>query len=549
MQTANATRIASLSSLAKAEDLFPRRKLPSGAEVVRIAPSPTGFPHIGTAMQAVINRAIARKTGGLFLLRIEDTDRVRLVPGAEAAVVQALSWLDLVPDEGPDGLGGEYGPYRQSERLPLYALAAESLLARNLAYHCFCPPERLEALRGAQMRAGENPRYDRKCLELTPEEIRSRHAAGEKSVIRFRAPDSGDISFVDEVRGGITFAAEALDDTVLLKADGYPTYHLAVVVDDHFMRVTTVIRGEEWISSTPKHILLYRAFGWEVPKFLHTVILRDEQRHKLSKRSGDVSLSWFQSQGYVPDGFRNFLTRILWAHPQEKDIYAFCEFVSLFAVQALPRTGPIVDRRLLDFINGKYLNRLSPREMREGFLSYLDFLEQREAHVPESGSEISHLPPATVRRALKAEIEADALYAELVFALEPERSRKFSDLFSQNGFFFAATFVPAAGGMMLRHCPDAEQARRILQTLLLLDLPSLAPDPWEAAMRQVAADCGLKPKTIFMLARLAVTGLEKTPPLHPILLLLGSERVRERMAKAVAELADVSCGPSAAHLS
>jgi glutamyl-tRNA synthetase len=523
-------------SLEEAEALFPARNLAPGAEVVRLAPSPTGFPHIGTAMQAVINAALARKTGGLFLLRVEDTDRARLIPGAEAAILQGLSWLGLLPDEGPDDLGGNYGPYRQSERLPLYALAARRLMEQNLAYPCFCPPERLEALRNERMRAGENPRYDRKCLGLTPEEVAARQAAGEKSVVRLRVPDGGGISFVDEVRGAISFAADALDDTILLKADGYPTYHLAAVVDDHFMRVTTVIRGEEWISSTPRHVLLYRAFGWKIPRFLHTVILRDERRHKLSKRSGDTSLSWFQAQGYVPDGLRNFLTRILWAHPEEKDIYPFSEFISLFSVPALPRTGPVVDSRLLDFINGKYLSRLSAREMRAEFLSYLDFPDRQGGQAPGAGNGTSPFPPGEVRRALKAELEADPAQAERVFGLEPERNRKLSDVFSNNGFFFAATFVPAARGLLLRHCPDGEQALRILQTLLPWDVSALAHDSWEAAMRRVAEDFAVQPKTVFMLTRLAVTGLEKTPPLHAILLLLGPERVRKRMAQAIAGL-------------
>ncbi|MDR2161022.1 MAG: glutamate--tRNA ligase [Desulfovibrio sp.] len=532
MSITDPARLTPISSLDEAERLFPERDLPSGAEVVRIAPSPTGFPHIGTAMQAVINAALARKSGGVFLLRIEDTDRARLVPGAEEAIHQALRWLGVVPDEGP-GPGGAYGPYRQSERLSLYALAARSLVAGNLAYHCFCPAERLAAVREGQIRAGENPRYDRFCLGLKPEEVEARHRAGEKSVIRFRVPEGAEIVFRDEVRGDISFSSEALDDSILLKADGFPTYHLAVVVDDHFMRVTTVVRGEEWISSTPKHVLLYRAFGWKHPRFLHTVILRDEQRRKLSKRSGHISIRWFRSRGYLPEGFRNFLTRILWAHPGEKDVYDFSEFIELFSVQALPRTGPIVDLRLLDFINGKYLSRLSPAEMRRGFLAYLDFLDQP---AEEQIAGLDFLPPPQARHALGQDLENDAAFAEQVFALEPERNRKFSDVFGNNGFFFPSAFTPAAPESLLRHCPDAGLARGILCALLEGEICRPSPEDWDAALRKVAEEFGVKPKALFMLLRLAVTGLEKTPPLHNILLVLGNELARKRVAGALASL-------------
>ena len=508
-----------LRSLDEAEALFPPRALAAGAEVLRIAPSPTGFPHIGTALQAVLNRALADKTGGIFMVRIEDTDRARLVPGAEEEILAFLDWLGVPPDEGP-GRQGNYGPYRQSERLPLYHLAAEHLVESEQGYHCFCPPERLEKVRQEQTAAGQNPRYDRHCLTLARTEVRARLAAGEKSVIRFRAPEDGPITFVDEVRGSISFEADRVDDPVLLKADGYPTYHLAALVDDHFMRVTTVIRGEEWISSVPKHIALYRAFGWEIPRFLHTVILRDAQRRKLSKRSGDTSLSWFKTQGYLPEGLRNFLTRLLWPHPEEKDIYPFAEFIRLFSVSGLPRTGPVVDVQLLDFINGHYLSRLNPEEMRLACADYLEYLASAAPN-PDRQADLA---------AFCLELEADPAYAQKVFSLEPERNRKLADIFVNNGFYFAATFKPARKEQLLKYVQDPVQGVRLLQAMLDFmgtDLP--AEEAWDASMRNLAEVAEVKPKTVFMLARLALTGLEKTPPLYAIMGILGPQRVRERL--------------------
>jgi glutamyl-tRNA synthetase len=493
-------------------------------------------------MQATLNAALAIKTGGVFILRIEDTDRARIVPGAEAAIFEALEWLGTPPDESP-ARQGPYGPYRQSERLPLYRLAAEHLLDAGRAYRCFCSPERLETVRQEQMKAGANPRYDRHCLSLAPAEVQARLRAGDRNVIRFRAPEGAPISFMDEVRGAISFDASMVDDPIILKADGYPTYHLAALVDDHFMRVTTVIRGEEWISSTPKHIALYKAFGWETPKFLHTVILRDAQRRKLSKRSGDTSMHWFRSHGYLPEGFRNFLTRLLWPHPEEKDLYPFEEFIRLFNVRDLPRTGPVVDLKLLDFINGHYLSLRTPEETRRSFVLYLEELE-KNAQDEAGVSPISKVDMA----ALRHEISADAAYAEKAFGIEPERNRKLADIFANNGFFFAAAFTPAPRELLLKYAPEAEQAASILRAVLKLYIPSpaghipgeppftMGHEEWETAMRRIASDFEVKPKTVFMLARLALTGTEKTPPLHDVSLILGPERTQKRLAHALTVL-------------
>ena len=527
-------RIEALTSLDEAEKLFPPRNMPPEAEIVRIAPSPTGMPHIGTAMQAVIDRALADKNKGVFILRIEDTDKARSVPGAEEALFEALQWLGTPPDEASFGVGGAYGPYTQSDRLPLFVLAANHLLDKGHAYHCFCTAERLEKLREDQAKAKMMPKYDQLCSKLTAEEVSERHAKGEKSVVRMRMPSDGTkIIFRDEVRGEIEFDSKVLDDTVLLKSDKFPTYHLAAVVDDHFMRVTTVVRGEEWISSTPKHVLLYKAFGWEVPKFLHTVLLRDEQRRKLSKRSGDTSITAFRVNGYTPEGFRNFLTRVMWAHPDNKDVYDLAEFARLLSPTALPSSGPIADMKLLGFINGQYLASYSPAEFREKFLAYLTYLISVD-RVPEFAEGDTTRPLSIdIVKVLKAEIERDTAYADHVFALEPERHQKFADVFTNCGFLFEATATPAAAERLAKYCPDAALASNILAAVMETCLDKTESDAWDQAMRKVAADHGVKDKVVFMLTRVAVTGAEKTPPLLEIIHILGLDRLRARVTAVI----------------
>jgi len=527
-------RIEALTSLNEAEKLFPPRNMPPEAEIVRIAPSPTGMPHIGTAMQAVIDRALADKNKGIFILRIEDTDKARSVPGAEEALFEALQWLGTPPDEASFGVGGAYGPYTQSDRLRLFELAADHLVNHGHAYHCFCTAERLEKLREDQTKAKIMPKYDRLCSKLTAEEVARRRANGEKSIIRMRVPSDGTkILFRDEVRGEIEFDSKVLDDTVLLKSDKFPTYHLAAVVDDHFMRVTTVVRGEEWISSTPKHVLLYKAFGWDIPKFLHTVLLRDEQRRKLSKRSGDTSITAFRVNGYTPEGFRNFLTRVMWAHPDNKDVYDLSEFAHLLSPTALPSTSPIADMKLLGFINGQYLSRYTAPEFREKFVAYLTYLLSVD-RVPELAEEdvIKPLSTDLVKR-LKAEIENNTSYADNVFALEPERHQKFADVFINCGFLFETTAALANMERLAKYCPDTATAANILTAVMENCLDKTNHDAWDKAMRKVAADYGVKDKVVFMLTRVAITGAEKTPPLLEIMHILGLEKLRTRVNNAI----------------
>ena len=517
------------------ESRYPPRQLPPDAEVTRIAPSPTGRPHIGTAMQAVIDRAAASQHGGVFILRIEDTDQARLVPGAVQEIINALDWLGTRPDEGP-GVGGEYGPYTQSERLPLYRAAADWLVEHGDAYPCFCSPERLEKVREQQIARGEKPMYDRHCAQLGKEEVAARLERGETAVIRMRIPLDREIEFTDAVRGAISFNSNEIDESVLLKSDGFPTYHLAVVVDDHFMRVTTIVRGEEWISSTPKHVLLYEYFGWQQPRFLHTPLLRDAERRKLSKRSGDTSVAFFASQGILAAGFRNFLTRIIWPHPEGKDIYDFSEFVQRFKPDELPKTGPTVDYALLTFINGHYIWQLDRKVLYQDVVSLLDQTIAagegfKDLLLEEDDEVISNEHLILFRN----DFQSDPEKALRILQTGGERFRRVTDVIVQSRFYYADLFVAPAGPKLVEVAGNADVARQFLAGYRS-NLSS--PDfNWDQFTRVEAKRVGLKAGKFFMLLRIAVSGSDKTPPLHDIMAILGDAEVARRLALAEDALA------------
>ena len=521
------------------EALYPARDLPAGAEITRVAPSPTGKPHIGTALQAVVDRALADKTGGRFLLRIEDTDRKRLDTEAVHAIHEALEWLGIAPDEGPEHPGA-YGPYVQSERLPLYQAAAAWLLERGYAYRCFCSPERLTEVRQAQQAAGQLPMYDRHCRALDSAEAQRRADAGEPHVIRLVVPDGEDFRFEDALRGEIAFDSRQVDDQVLLKSDGFPTYHLAVVVDDHFMRVTTAIRGEEWISSTPKHLLLYRYFGWEVPRIVHTPLLRDADRRKLSKRSGDTSIEWYRDQGYLPEGFRNFLTRIIWVHPEDQDVYSYDDFVRLFQVEQLSKAGPVADRDLLEFVNGQYLRALDPAQWYAAMDGLLARLEARGEGVDieegtKQGRVVHELSAEEVSR-FAAAFRRDPDYTRKVLALEPERFKKLGDFVLQYSFFLPDLFTPPTAEALVRQLGDAVSGAALLRAHLEQYDPADGHEAWEAKVRTQAETAGLKAGKLFMALRLALTGSDRTPPLYEVTQVLGGDEVRRRLSLAIAAL-------------
>jgi glutamyl-tRNA synthetase len=343
---------------------------------VRIAPSPTGYPHVGTAWQGLFNWGFAKRFNGKFIIRIEDTDQERLVEDAEEKLYEALDWLGLEEDESPRK-GGPFEPYTQSERLALYRKHAEQLVDQGDAYYCFCSQERLNKLREQQKLQGKLPKYDQHCRNLPEEEVKKKLKEGEEYVIRMKIPDNETIVVNDLIRGKVKFESKILDDQVLLKSDGYPTYHLAVVVDDHLMKISHIVRGEEWLSSAPKHVLLYRYFDWEMPKVVHTPILRNPDKSKLSKRQGHTNIVWFQEQGFLPQAMLNFLAILGWSHPQEKEFFSMDEFTAHVHLKDLSPVGPVFNLDKLDWLNGKYIRKMDQEDFNHAVEEYSDLPIQK----------------------------------------------------------------------------------------------------------------------------------------------------------------------------
>ena len=334
----------------------------------RIAPSPTGSPHVGTAYMALFNLAFARKHGGKMILRIEDTDQSRSTKESEDAILSSLKWLGLCWDEGPD-CGGEFGPYRQSERLEIYKKAIEKLVEAGYAYPCFCSAERLNEVRKKQIENKETPRYDGHCLSLSKEEIEQKMQAGEKYVYRLKIPDEGTCEFEDELRGKVSIEWSQVDHQIIQKSDGFPTYHLASVVDDYHMKISHVIRGEEWINSTPKHILLYEGFGWKPPRFAHLPLLRNPDKSKLSKRKNPTSIDYYKDAGFIPEAVVNYLGMMGYTLPDQREIFDLEEMSESFDIKRMSLGGPIFDIAKLKWLNGRYLReKLSPDEVLQRML-------------------------------------------------------------------------------------------------------------------------------------------------------------------------------------
>ena len=337
---------------------------------VRIAPSPTGDPHVGTAYIALFNYVFAKKHGGKFILRIEDTDQTRARGDSEQMIYDALHWVGLSWDEGPD-VGGPYAPYRQSERAEHYKSAAGELLDSGKAYRCFCTAERLAKMRKLAEAEKRNTGYDRTCRDIEPSEARNRAAQGEPCVVRLKVPISGPIVVHDQLRGEISIDATQIDDQVLLKTDGLPTYHLANVVDDHLMQITHVVRAEEWISSTPKHVLLYRAFGWEEPEWIHMGLLRnaDKNKTKISKRKHPVSINYYRDTGILPHALLNFLGTMGWSIGGDREKFTLAEMIEAFTFDRVSLGGPVFDLKKLTWLNEQYIHEMTPQQLADALVA------------------------------------------------------------------------------------------------------------------------------------------------------------------------------------
>ena len=397
----------------------------------RIAPSPTGDPHVGTAYVALFNMAFAHSQGGEFLLRIEDTDQVRSTPESEKAILDALHWLGLEWDEGPDN-GGSKGPYRQSERSEIYREHANQLLKKGHAFRCFCSSERLDALRQQQMENKQALGYDGHCMHLDPAESASRADGGESHVVRMKVPRGGQCTFNDMLRGEISIDWAQIDLQVLLKADGMPTYHLANVVDDHLMEISHVIRGEEWINSAPKHILLYQYFGWELPVFCHLPLLRNVDKSKLSKRKNPTSILFYQRMGYLPEALLNYLGRMGWSMPDEREKFTLSEMLEVFDIQRVSLGGPVFDVEKLSWLNGMWIREeLTDEQLagrlqewalnRDTLMAFLPFAKPRMETLsdiaPLGNYLLSGMLPITAEQLQSAGIEKEPLMEVLQYSL------------------------------------------------------------------------------------------------------------------------------------
>jgi len=427
----------------------------------RIAPSPTGDPHVGTAYVALFNMAFAKSQGGQFLLRIEDTDQVRSTRESEKSILDALRWLGLDWDEGPDN-GGDKGPYRQSERSAIYTKHAEQLVESGHAFRCFCSSERLEELRRTQMEEKLALGYDGHCLHLSADEVAKRAAQGEAHVVRMQVPREGQCTFNDMLRGEISIDWAQIDLQVLLKADGMPTYHLANVVDDHLMEISHVIRGEEWINSAPKHILLYQYFGWEAPIFCHLPLLRNVDKSKLSKRKNPTSILYYQRMGYLPEALLNYLGRMGWSMPDESEKFTLSEMLEVFDIQRVSLGGPVFDVEKLSWLNGMWIrDNLSDDQLadrlqewafnRERLKAFLPFARQRMETfsdlAPLGSYLISGMLPISAEDLQSVGMDEEQLIEALQFALWRLESVEYWD---RDNIFNALKAVADAMGIKLK---------------------------------------------------------------------------------------------------
>lgn len=474
---------------------------------VRIAPSPTGDPHIGTAYMAVFNYLYARRFQGKFIIRIEDTDRSRFRADSEPQLMGALRWLGIDWDEGPDtpatAASPLKGPYRQSERLGLYREAVTQLVSSGQAYPCFCSAERLAELR--RQRGPEQAQgYDGHCRGLDPAEAKQRWDRGEPCVVRLAVPKEGSTCFHDELRGLISFENRLIDDQVLLKSDGFPTYHLAVVVDDHHMDITHVIRGEEWITSTPKHILLYRAFGWQLPTYLHLPLLRNPDKSKISKRKNPTSILYYKRKGILPDALFNFLALMGYHPPGDDEKVSREKLIETFDPTRIHLGGPVFDQHKLAWLSGQYLRDLSSD-------AYL--------------------------QALRSSLLSDD-YLKRVIELMRERTETLDDFIDKGAFFFTGDLTVALDDLVPKKADPAQVAAGISKVLEMLDTVT----DWTAAgVHQILEDTmhqtGLKARDLLMPIRMAVTGRRDSPPLAESMQVLGKEMVRKRLRDALELLA------------
>ncbi len=475
---------------------------------VRIAPSPTGDPHVGTAYIALFNLIFARHFKGQFILRIEDTDQSRSRPEYEANIFKALNWCGIHWDEGPD-VGGPYGPYRQSERTEIYQKHAYELLARGKAYKCFATAEELAEMREVAAKQGKRVGYDRRYRNLSPEEVKQREDAGQPFVIRLKVPLTGECVYEDQIKGRVSAPWADIDDQVLLKSDGFPTYHLANVVDDRLMKITHVIRGDEWMSSTPKHILLYESFGWQPPVFMHMPLLLGKDGKKLSKRKNPTSIFYFRDSGYLPEALLNFLTLMGYSMPDEKELYTLDEIIESFDPKRIGISGAFFDMQKLGWVNQKKLIESIPEDQLWNRLVQWSFNEE---------------------------------FMRKLMPLAHTRIRTFGDFMQLCDFFFINELKVTPELLIPKQATPELTACVLQATIWSLD----EQEDWtgkglEIATHQIAERFGVHHKKIVIYPLFAaIMGKHQGPPLFDSVTLLGKDRTRVRLMQAIEMLGGIS---------
>ncbi len=476
---------------------------------VRVAPSPTGDPHVGTAYQALFNHAFARQHDGQFILRIEDTDQTRSTRESEQMILDSLRWLGLTWDEGPD-VSGPHAPYRQSERLPIYKEHVDRLLADGHAYRCFCTKERLEAMRAEHRDQKVFPGYDRHCRDIAPEESAKRAASDELFVVRMKIPTEGHCVMHDLLRGDIQKDWTSIDDQVVMKSDGFPTYHLANVVDDHLMEISHVIRGEEWINSVPKHLKLYEYFGWEPPVFCHLPLLRnnDANKSKLSKRKNPTSINYYRRAGFLPEAIVNFMGMMGWTRAEGEEKFTLAEFIEHFDIETLSLGGPVFDVDKLRWLNARYI-----REDYDG-AGLLKLLQDW---------------------ALGAD------YLGKIVPLAQPRLETLADWGFLTAFFFADR-VPLEKDELTLKGKEPDDLARVLQMAIWLfeALPKFSEEAIESVLRSLSEKLDIKLRDLTRPFYVAVTGSKASTPLFSSMALLGLDLTRVRLRQGIEVLGGLS---------
>ncbi|MFH2021935.1 MAG: glutamate--tRNA ligase [Patescibacteria group bacterium] len=469
----------------------------------RVAPSPTGEMHVGSLSIVLKNYAYAKRHHGQFVLRIEDTDQTREVPGAQEQIISILDKFHLPADEGPI-VGGPFAPYVQSQRLEIYRLHAQQLIEKGQAYYCFCSKDRLEKLRDQQRADHLPPKYDRLCRNLSPQEVKSKLDKEQPYVIRLKVPDHQKVSFTDLIRGQIEFDSDQVDDQVLIKSDGFPTYHLAVVVDDHLMQISHVMRGEEWISSTPKHILLYQAFNWPLPVYAHIPIyLNPNGKGKMSKRHGTVSVGSFLDQGYLPEALLNFLMILGWATNDEREILTLDEYILEFNPQDISQKTVVFDLKKLQWLNGIYIRNLTNKDL------------------------ISKLKPFVPT-------DFPSQFLPQVLPLIKERLVVLSDFEDLTAFIYRPIEINQKDLLKKSSANQvAEQLDQLISTLSSLSAQNWLTLQLEEKIRNLQEKQNWSKGQFFMMVRVAITGQTQTPPLFETMAVIGHDLTLSRLNQAL----------------